>query len=202
LHHFAIDPTINTLSLFVTYMGAHINPQSVNNYLSGVCSLLEEYYSQVQANQYSCLSNEDMEYLFSKSFPFPNLSTALVSVPIPPSHGDLLFIAQLFDGFYGLLHLGKLVWPDNTHLCSQQKLSLQMSVILSKSYHSFILHHHKSDTQFEGSTVLVQHDDVADPHGVFISYLASQDKMFPFNSFLWLCSGGSIPTWVWFIKHL
>jgi hypothetical protein len=47
IHHLAIEPTIDTLSLFVTFMSAHINPQSVDNYLSGLCSVLEEYYPAV-----------------------------------------------------------------------------------------------------------------------------------------------------------
>jgi hypothetical protein len=55
LHHFPLEPTVNTLSFFVTYMAAHINPRSVNNYLSGVCSLLEEWYPQVQQNRRSLI---------------------------------------------------------------------------------------------------------------------------------------------------
>jgi hypothetical protein len=55
LHHFALEPTVNMLSFYVTFMAAHINPRSVNNYLLGICNLLEEYYPQVQENRKSHL---------------------------------------------------------------------------------------------------------------------------------------------------
>jgi len=51
LHHLALNPTIDTLSLFVTFMAAHINPRSVDNYLSGICSILEEFYPEVRQNR-------------------------------------------------------------------------------------------------------------------------------------------------------
>jgi hypothetical protein len=119
-----------------------------------------------------------------------------------PSHDDLLFIALLFDGFYGLLRLGELVWPDNPALQTYNKITQHTLVVLAQSHHSFILWSHKSDHQFEGSTILFQKAEVVDPHHAFLSYLASQDRLFPLHSFLWLRSDGSVPTHVWFIKHL
>ena len=38
LHHRAVDPTPETLSFFTVFMCHHINPKSVDNYLSGICN--------------------------------------------------------------------------------------------------------------------------------------------------------------------
>ncbi|KAG2029803.1 hypothetical protein BDR03DRAFT_812145, partial [Suillus americanus] len=80
-----------------------------------------------------------------------DLQTTSTALPNPPSHDNLLFIAQLFDRFYGLLRLGELVWPDNLSLRAFKKLTLRVSVTLTNSHHSFVLWCHKSDTNFEGS---------------------------------------------------
>jgi hypothetical protein len=55
LHHLALDPTPDNLSLFVMFMSAHINPCSVDNYLLGICSVFEEYYPQVRQHRCSWL---------------------------------------------------------------------------------------------------------------------------------------------------
>ncbi|KAG1833200.1 hypothetical protein DFJ58DRAFT_736191 [Suillus subalutaceus] len=46
LHHLTIDPTPDTHSLLVKFMSAHINLCSVDNYLSGIGSILKEFYPQ------------------------------------------------------------------------------------------------------------------------------------------------------------
>lgn len=211
LHHLALDPTPDTLSLFVTFMSAHINPRSVDNYLSGICSILEEYYPDVRQHRRSRLVSRTLKGA-KRRFGVPirrklplsraDLQTAYDALPDSPSHDDLLFIAQLFDGFYGLMRLGELVWQDNPSLRAFEKLSLRTSVSLADAHHSFVLRRHKADTNFEGSTIVIQRADYADPHHAFVTYLASRDKLFPFNSFLWLRGDGSIPTRSWFIARL
>src|SRR5262249_38215834 len=47
-HHFPVDPPVDTLSLYVVYMCAHIKPQSVESYLSGICHGLEPFYLHVR----------------------------------------------------------------------------------------------------------------------------------------------------------
>ncbi|KAG2340132.1 hypothetical protein BDR05DRAFT_977434 [Suillus weaverae] len=192
LHHIAIDPTPDTLSLF-------INPRSVDNYLSGISSVLEEFYPQVRQNRRSRLVTRTLRGAKQRygvpihcKLPLScsDLETTLASIPSPPSHDDLLFVAQLFDGFYGLLHLGELVWPDNSSLQTFEKLTLRTSVLIGSAHHSF------------GNTIVVQRTESADPHGAFCSYLSSWDRLFPFNSFLWLRSDGTIPTRSWFIGRL
>ncbi|KAG2757271.1 hypothetical protein P692DRAFT_201671710, partial [Suillus brevipes Sb2] len=211
LHRLALDPTVDTLSLFVTFMAAHINPRSVDNYLSGVCSTLEEYYPEVRHNRRSRLVSRTLRGAkrrygvpIDRKSPLSrtDLETAAASLPSPRTHDDLLFLAQLYDGFYGLMRLGELVWPDNTSLRSFDKVIRRTSVIITDSYHSFMLPRHKADTSFEGSTIVIQRASPADPHHTFTTYLASRDRLFPFNSSLWLRSDGSIPTRAWFIARL
>lgn len=211
LHRLALDPTVDTLSLFVTFMAAHINPRSVDNYLSGVCSTLEEFYPEIRQNRRSRLVSRTLRGA-KRRYGVPirrksplsrtDLESAAASMPSPPAHDDLLFLAQLYDGFYGLMRLGELVWPDNASLRSFDKVIRRTSVKITESYHSFLLPRHKSDTSFEGSTIVIQRAASADPHHTFTSYLASRDKLFPFNSSLWLRNDGSIPTRAWFIARL
>ncbi|KAG2742324.1 hypothetical protein P692DRAFT_20750601, partial [Suillus brevipes Sb2] len=168
LHRLALDPTPDTLSLFVTFMSAHINPRSVDNYLSGICSVLEEYYPHVRQHRRSRLVSRTLKGA-KRRYGVPvrrklaltraDLQSTLDSLPSHPTHDDLLFIAQLFDGFYGLLHLGELVWPDNTSLREFDKVTLHTSVKVADSHHSFELHRHKADAQFEGSTIIIQRAD-------------------------------------------
>lgn len=89
------------------------------------------------------------------------------ALPLPLSHDNILFLVQLFDGFYGLLHLGELVWLDNKSIQSVDKVTLCTSIVITDSYHSFLLRHHKSDVQFKGNTIVIQHTESADPHHVF-----------------------------------
>jgi hypothetical protein len=55
LHHRPIDPTPETLSFFTVFMCHHINPKSVDNYLSGVCNNLEGYFPHICASRNSAL---------------------------------------------------------------------------------------------------------------------------------------------------
>ncbi|KAG2743558.1 hypothetical protein P692DRAFT_20747660 [Suillus brevipes Sb2] len=165
LHHLSLDPTPDTLSLFVTYMSAHINPCSVDNYLSGISSVLEEYYPHVRQSRKSCLVSRTLKGA-KRRFGVPirrmlplsrnDLANAQSALSSTLSHDDHLFLAILFDGFYGLLRLGELVWPNNRRLQSIDKVTLRTSVVVTPSYHSFVLPRHKSDSQFEGSTIVVQ----------------------------------------------
>ena len=51
LHHLDPDPTVNTLSLFITLMSHHIKPRSVHTYLAGIVCELKPCYSSVHQNQ-------------------------------------------------------------------------------------------------------------------------------------------------------
>ena len=55
LHDFDINPTPETLSLFVTYQSTFINPRSVDSYLSGIANQMEVFFPDVRHNRNSAL---------------------------------------------------------------------------------------------------------------------------------------------------
>ena len=55
LHDFDINPTPETLSLFVTYQSTFINPRSVDSYLSGITNQMEAFFPHVRQNRNSTL---------------------------------------------------------------------------------------------------------------------------------------------------
>src|SRR6202167_589776 len=50
LHNMPIDPTSETLSYYVTFQSAHINPKSVKSYLSRICNNLKPFSPDIRAN--------------------------------------------------------------------------------------------------------------------------------------------------------
>ena len=55
LHHLLVDRTPETLSYYVTFQSAHINPKSVESYLSGICSCLEPFFPDIRPNHATAL---------------------------------------------------------------------------------------------------------------------------------------------------
>src|ERR1700729_472481 len=55
LHGIPIEPTSETLSYYITFQSSHINPKSVESYLSGICSNLEPFFPKICANRASAL---------------------------------------------------------------------------------------------------------------------------------------------------
>jgi hypothetical protein len=58
LHHRPVDPTPETLSFFTVFMCHHINPKSIDNYLSGICNNLESYFPNIQLARNSPLMSQ------------------------------------------------------------------------------------------------------------------------------------------------
>ena len=54
-HGIPVDPTPQTLSYYTTFQSFHINPRSVDSYLSGICNQLEPYFPEVRQNRKSPL---------------------------------------------------------------------------------------------------------------------------------------------------
>ena len=55
LHQFPVDPTPDVLSFYITYMSQHINPRSVETYLSGIVTQLEPFFPHVRDTRRSRL---------------------------------------------------------------------------------------------------------------------------------------------------
>lgn len=212
LHLLPIEPTADTLSLYATYMCHHIEPRSVDSYLSGICSELEAFHPGVRAARASPLVSRTMKgfkrlrskpIVRKRALSKDELQRAVASFGATPSHDDSLFISILLTGFHALLRLGELVWPDNPELQSYRKLSMRASVKVDAGMFEYLLPTHKADPFFEGNRIIVKRaENGPDPHAAFRTYLARRDAVFPLRPELWLRACGTVPTRAWFMRRL
>ena len=212
IHHLPVEPTPDTLSFYVVFLSSHINPKSVNSYLSGVCRQLEPFYPDIRQNRKSLLVSRTMAGCLRRfgtptkrksPFSHADLQHVLDSLPPTPSHDDRLFCALLFTGFHALMRLGELVFPDKRALRNYRKISLRHTVSVLPHQYSFFLPSHKGDRTFEGNSIVVQKlGTPTDPYAPFLTYLESRDALFPLHPELWLTSQGTVPTRHWFLSRL
>jgi hypothetical protein len=211
MHHFPVDPTPETLSFYAVYLSSYINPNSTNSYLSGICSQLEAFYPEVRKNRKSVLVSRTMAGC-KRRFGTPtkrklplcrdDLLLVFNAIGSSHSHDDHLFLTLLLSGFYALLRLGELVFPDTRAHRNYRKISLRHTVQVQTGHYSFFLPSHKGDRFFEGNTILIEKlTSPVDPFAAFLRYLRSRDNLFPLNPELWLNSQGCVPTRNWFLKH-
>ena len=174
LHNLPVDPTTDTLSFYVVFLSSHIDPNSVNSYLSGICRQLELFFPEIRHNRKSILVSRTMAGCLrrfgrptNRKAPFSraDLLYVLAKIPSPLLH-DLLFLALLFTGFHALMRLGELVFfPDKRSLRNYCKISLRHTVNISATSYSFFLPSHKGDRFFEGNTILIEKLTInSDPH--------------------------------------
>jgi len=211
-HNFPVEPTIDTLSFYVVYMCHYIQLRSVECYLSGIVSQLEPYYPSIREIRQSQLVWHTLKGS-ARRFGRPvvrkqpllreDLVRVVESMQRPFSFDDHLWIAQLLVGFFGLMRLGELVWPDQLELQDYAKLSQRHSVCLGDGYFSFLLPRDKADIRFEGNQVVIQRSSgMDDPLAPFLAYLKMRDFRFPLQPFLWLRVNGKPPSCAWFIRRL
>ena len=211
LHALDIEPTQRTLALFVTFQSAHINPKSVDTYLSGIANQLETHFPDVRAARKSPLVSRALQgtkrrYGVPTSRKLPltrnNLLTIINGYGPTASHDDLLFIAQICTGTECLMRLGELTWPDKSASRDYRKVSMRHSVDFLADGVSFWLPGHKADKFFEGNRLIIRKSGVPDTYTLFTTYLKSRDSHFPLRPELWLRANGTIPTRSWFIARL
>ena len=192
-------------------MSYFIEPRSVDNYLSGICSELENFFPDVRNIRKEALVSKTMQgckRLRSKGVkrkaPLTpdDLITAVLTADLN-NYDNLLFIAQLVTGFNALMRLSELAWPDNRSLQDYRKLVLRQTVTVEDDTYEFHLPSHKADASFRGNRILVARENgTANPHFLFTQYLNKRDTAFPFNPELWLKSNGTQPTRKWFLENL
>lgn len=211
IHRFPILPTPDTLSFFIVFMSHYIRPRSVENYLSGIVSQLQPYFPDVRDVHNSDLVRRTLRGCLrrfarpvSRRQPLSreHLLHALTSCSRPFLYDDLCWLAMLLCGFFGLLRLGELVWPDASDLRDYARLSSRSSVSFDASSFTFCVPQRKSDTLFEGHLIRMTRSHLPDdPFSVFMQYLAARDSAFPLHPFLWLRSDGPVPTRTWFLER-
>ena len=212
LHNFDINPTPETLSLYITYQSSFINPKSVDSYLSSIANQMEVFFPDVRRNRNSALVSRTLKGAKRRHgspihrktpLSLEDLKVVYNDLKLSTDHDDLLFLSQLLVGFHALLRLAELCFPDRLLLRDFSKISLRSSIRWLHNTFSFWLPSHKADPTFEGSRLVVQHvSDSPDPHLAFANYLRSRDQLFTFNPELWLRASGKVPTHSWFIKRL
>jgi len=211
-HDFPIEPTQQTLSFFVVYMSAHIKPDSVNSYLSGICNQLEVYFPDIRKNRNSILVSRTLAgcrrrfgttIRRKRPLSTDDLITVLSQLQSAPHHDEKLFLAILFTGFHGLFRLGELTFPDRVASRDYRKIMLRHTVDITQTTYSLLLPGHKADRFFEGNIVIIQKTNLpTNPHNIFTTYISSRDTLHPFKPELWLRTSGTVPTRSWFIRKL
>jgi len=211
-HHFPIEPTPDTLRFYIVYMSHYIKPQSVEAYLSGIFSCLELEFPNVRTLRHHRLVSKTLAGCkklrmarVTRKQPLTrgNLAHASLLHLKSDSHDDVTFVSLLSTGFFGLMRLGELVWPDNPALRDCRKCILRSSVTVTPQTYSFVLPSHKADRFFEGSKVIINaSSSPEDPYNAFLRYLVSRDCRFRWNPYLWLLESGTPPTRRWFISRL
>jgi hypothetical protein len=60
-------------------------------------------------------------------------------------HDDRLFLAMLLTGFYALLRLGEMAFPNDIRIHDWRKISRRRTVVVTETTYRFILPFHKAD---------------------------------------------------------
>jgi hypothetical protein len=213
LRDFPIDPTTDTLSLYVVFMCPHINPKSISAYLSGICSMLEPHFPSIRKTHHDTLmkcSLARMKKLHGGTGPNRKCPLSeddlhlLLRKYDTSEYNDKLFLVILLTGFHRLMCLSELTQPNAKARRLFSKLTMQHTLKIMPATFSFHLPYHKGDHFFEGNTILIeaQTNSLVCPHKHLSSYIANCDHRFPLYPELWLTTASNIPTYSWFVKRL
>ena len=212
LHDFPVDPTPETLSFYTVYMSHHINPRSVNTYLSGISQQLEAHFPTVKEARNStlvrrtfqgCMRMRGTATVRKRALTLDDLRLVINHYQDSTLHDDLLFIAMILTGFFGLLRLGELTFPDDVSLQNWKKVMRRNTVKIQDDFYEFILPGHKADRFFEGNKIIIPaHRFHLHPGLHFVKYINSRDTIHPVASPLWLTAAGAVPSRSFFITRL
>jgi hypothetical protein len=212
LHNFPVEPTPDTLSFYAVWQSTHTTPKSANSYLSGICQQLEPYFPDVRKNRNSPLVSRTMKgckrlrgspTTRKRALSTSDLELVIDHYTSSTNYDDLLFVAMLLTGFFALLRLGELTYPDDVSIRDPRKAIKRASVQVTDHNYQFFLPGHKADRFFEGNIVIVPKNPTrTNPLAAFNTYLAARDRAFPYSSPLWLTSNGRVPTRSFFMRRI
>lgn len=213
LHDFPVDPTPDTLSFFTVYMSHHIKPDSVSSYLSGICQQLEPFFPDVRKARHSqlvertlkgCRRMRGVSTKRKRALSLSDLDKVISFYDNSTHHDDILFVAMLLTGFFALLRLGELSFPNDKSLRDWRKVTKRSSVKTSDDQYEFHLPAHKADPFFQGNHVIIRANQFShiNPLSHFTRYLSIRDASFPASSALWITSKGTVPSRDFFIRRL
>jgi hypothetical protein len=110
---------------------------------------------------------------------------------------------MLVMGFFGLLRLGEMAFPNDLSLQNWKKVTRRNTLKLLPDHYEFLLPGHKADRFFEGNKIVIPAQRFGlEPLRLFTRYLTSRDNIHPVASPLWLTESGDIPTRSFFVSRL
>lgn len=212
LHNLDPEPSPLTLALYIVFMSQSIKPTSVESYLTGITHYLSAVYPCIRHNRASqlvtqtlkgCKKRYNTPTVRKRPLKLSELEHVANAYSSRHLHDDNLFLAQLIVGFFGLLRLGELVYPNDSSLDCPRKMILRSSLHVNNSELSFNLPYNKSDRFFEGNTVrILANPTTTNPITAVRQYLESRDILFPNSPDLWIMENGNRPRRNWFITRL
>lgn len=212
LHNLAPEPSPDTFSLYITWQSTHIDPKSVDSYLSGICNNLEPFYPNVRAIRKSLIVSRTLKgakrrHGRATKCKSPLLLSHLIdtctNLGASGAHNNKLCLSMLTCGFAGLHRLGELTNSDNPALRNSAKTIRRASVLGAEDHFSYVLPGNKTDPAFEGNRIVIkQFRGAPDPRHLFTSYLSSRDIKFRMHPQLFLLANGLVPTRSWFLGRL
>ncbi|XP_006458838.1 hypothetical protein AGABI2DRAFT_40469, partial [Agaricus bisporus var. bisporus H97] len=199
-HDLDPEPNETTLALFVAYMSQYIKPSSVESYLTGIAHYLAPYYPKVYNWRTAQIVHQTLQgckKLYNtpiqrkRALTLHDLSLITSYFDTSDNYDDRLFIAILLIGFYGLLRLGELVYPNDIRLDNTRKMVHRDTLTLVASSLQFQLPYHKADRYFEGNVVLIRRNSgITDPIRAMARYIVLRDHKFARYNDLWVREDG------------
>ncbi|KAG1846524.1 hypothetical protein C8R48DRAFT_616337, partial [Suillus tomentosus] len=215
LHHCPIDPTQDTLSYYVVWLAHHIEPRSVDNYLSGIANHLELLFPDMRNAHRSPLVSRTLQGCkcrlskpVNRKLPLGVDDLTRIGDHIAQWGADhydnKLFLAMLLTGSRSLQRLGELTWPDACKLQSYKKVALRHTFSSNAESIQYHLPYQKNDSLSTGSQIIVFADPIKliDPVSHVLHYVAARDSLFLHHPALWVTSTGVVPTRAWFLCRL
>ncbi|KAF7773498.1 hypothetical protein Agabi119p4_5665 [Agaricus bisporus var. burnettii] len=193
-------------------MSQYIKPSSVESYLTGIAHYLAPYYPKVYDWRTAQIVHQTLQgckKLYNtpihrkRALTLHDLSLITNHFDTSDSYDDRLFIAILLIGFYGLLRLGELVYPNDIRLDNPQKMIHRHTLTLIASSLQFQLPYHKADRYFEGNVVIIRRNSgITDPIRAMAHYIVLRDHKFARYDDLWIREDGIRPRRKWFLDKL
>ncbi|KAH9978220.1 hypothetical protein BGW80DRAFT_1435791 [Lactifluus volemus] len=195
LHSFPYDPTVETLSNFIVYTAHYISPLSISAYLSSICNGMEDLFPDVRkACKHSlvlrilkgCIRRFSLSQC-KRPLTLNHLLTFSRAYPLP-SHDDLLFLALVSCGFFGLHRLRELVDEDDPLQRSCFSRIRRFTVVSSDNHIRYVMPAHKTWKGLfsEESSISISRipNCPFDPFSIFLRYLRSRDTLALFHPYL------------------
>lgn len=110
-------------------------------------------------------------------------------------HDTRLFVAMVWVGYYGQLHLSDLVGLGEPSMRDSVQRGTDESITLSLPSFARL---ERPRTRVVSVTLWRQSPQSLDPLFHLIKYIRRRDRLFPNEPELWLLQSGRRPDWVWF----